>query len=303
MKKAFLFSGQGAQYPGMGKRLYETYPSARRVFDTMDEVLGRPYSSLCFTGSAETLSLTENTQPCTLAYDLALASVVTAEGCMPDVVAGFSLGEYAALTFAGVITLGDAFRLIGIRSHAMQLATPVGEGAMAAVKNCPEELLEALCEKNGDVWCANYNSPEQIVISGKIDAVSAVVASLKAQRYRAVLLPVSAPFHTPLMRSVVPILERAFATITFSSPCYPIVMNYDGLVETDEKKIKEKVLLQTVNAVRWSKTLHTLSSYGVDTFYELGPGHTLSSFVAKTLSLPCTALDGEEALTAACSGS
>ena len=212
-KTAFLFSGQGAQAPGMMKQYYDSVPTSRRVFDAADEALGRSISELCFEGSQEDLDLTHNTQPCVLAADLAAYEAARAAGLEPDGFAGFSLGEYAALVAAGCLKLEDAFPLVQLRADAMQEAVPVGEGAMAAVMKLPADDVESLCaEVDGYVVCANYNSPAQTVVSGEAGAVDALVKLCKERKVRAMKLPVSAPFHCKLMEPAADDVAAAMET-------------------------------------------------------------------------------------------
>ena len=284
MDNIFLFAGQGAQVSGMGKDFYSSLEGARKILDTADSVLERSISSLCFEGSDEELSLTENTQPAVLAVDLMAYEAVREKGILPSAVAGFSLGEYAALVASGVLPLDEAFRLIDIRARAMQSCVEPGKGAMVAIKKCPPEVVEEVCSSFDNVWPVNYNSPIQTVISGLSEQVESAVAEFKNRKYRATVLPVSAPFHTPLMERARAVLEKEFANTTFSEAKVPVFMNYDGKAHTDGEEIKRCLLLQTVNPVRWTTILSSIdSSYPDKRFIELGPGSTLSAFVKKTL--------------------
>lgn len=282
---AFLFSGQGAQSPGMMKDLYETSVAAKTVFDTADRVLGRSISDLCFTGLQEDLNLTHNTQPCILAADLAAYAALTESGVKPDAVAGFSLGEYAALVAAGVISIEDAFKVIQIRADAMQEAVPVGKGAMAAIMKLTPDEVQALCDEvDGYVIPANYNSPAQTVVSGEVEAVAQLLSLAKERKIRAVSLPVSAPFHCKLMEPARKRLETELESISFANVSIPIFMNIDGKAHTDAGDIQQCVLGQTVSPVQWVKTLNNLSNSGISIYIELGPGKTLTGLVQKTLS-------------------
>jgi len=282
-KISFLFSGQGAQTPGMGKELHDTSAAARAVFETADRVLGRSISELCFYGSPEELNLTHNTQPCMLAADLAAYEAVREKGLRPDAAAGFSLGEYAALAAAGVISQEDAFQLIQLRADAMQQAAPVGEGAMAAVMRLSPQEVERLCkEVDGYVVPANYNSPVQTVVSGEAEAVDRLLILAKERRVRAMKLPVSAPFHCKLMEPARAALREAFRRVRFQDAGFPIYMNVDGKPHTDAEDIKQCVLRQTVSPVRWTDTVQKMKTDMDCGFLELGVGSTLCGFVKKT---------------------
>lgn len=285
MKIAFLFSGQGAQYSGMMKDIVGNSPAARKVFDTADQALDRSISSLCFAGSQEDLNMTHNTQPCVLAADLAAYHAIIEAGIKPDVVAGFSLGEYAALVAAGVIQMSDVFPLIQKRADFMQDAVPVGHGAMAAVMKLSDEEVENLCkEVEGYVEPANYNCPGQIVVSGEIDAVNQLLAITKERRVRAMKLPVSAPFHCNLMAPAADKLGNELNRTKMLFPTVPVYMNVDAEPENEPEQIRSKLYLQAKSPVRWEATLRNMQRDGIDTFVELGPGKTLSGFVKKTLA-------------------
>lgn len=285
MKIAFLFSGQGAQYPGMLKDLYETEPAAKAVFDSADARLGRAISGLCFAGSKEELNLTHNTQPCVLAADLAAGMALRSHGIEPHALAGFSLGEYAALTFAGTIQIEDAFEMIQVRADAMQAAVLPGEGAMAAMVGATPEQIEQICAKvtDGYVAAANYNSPVQTVISGTVSGVDQAIALAAAEKIRAIKLAVSAPFHCEMMRPAAQRLEALFKEKDFAAPGIPVYMNVDGCVHTQAEEIPRLLVQQAMRPVQWVKTLQKMQADGVDTFIECGPGKTLTGLVKKTL--------------------
>ena len=281
---AFLFSGQGAQYPGMMQDIARENSTAGEVFDTADRMLNRSISGLCFEGSQEELNMTHNTQPCVLAADLAAYEAVVAAGIRPDMAAGFSLGEYAALTAAGVIRMEDVFPVIQLRADYMQEAVPLGEGAMAAVMKLSSEEVQALCdETEGYVVPANFNCPGQIVVSGEADAVDRLCAKAKEKKIRVMKLPVSAPFHCDLMAPAAEKLEEALAGLTFNKPAFPVYMNVDALTEADPEVIRQKLVLQAKSPVRFEETIRHMVAAGADTFIELGPGKTLSGFVGKTI--------------------
>ena len=283
MKTAFIFSGQGAQYPGMMKDIAEKCPEAKDVFDMADRKLGRGISDLCFCGTQEELNMTHNTQPCVLAADLAAYKAITTAGIKPDAVAGFSLGEYAALVAAGVIDIENVFPLIQQRADFMQEAVPVGKGAMAAVMKLSVAEVEALCnEVKGYVIPANYNCPGQIVVSGEEDAVNQLLAIAKEKKIRAMKLAVSAPFHCEMMAPAAEKLEKPLARTEFCKPSVPVYLNVDAKLEQVPEMIRTKLILQAKSPVRWEETLRNMAAVGIDTFIELGPGKTLSSFVKKT---------------------
>lgn len=281
---AFLFSGQGAQYPGMMKDIADESKEARNVFETADKALARSISRLCFEGTQEELNLTHNTQPCVLTADLAAYAAVTAAGIKPDAVAGFSLGEYAALAAAGVIDIKDVFPLVQKRADYMQEAVPVGKGAMAAVMKLTAEEVQSLCdETEGYVVPANYNCPGQIVVSGEADAVDRLCETAKERKIKAIKLAVSAPFHCEMMNPAVENLRAPLHGIQFSAPSVPVYLNVDAQSEREPESIREKLLLQAKSPVHWEETLRNMYQNGIDTFIELGPGKTLTNFVKKTL--------------------
>ncbi len=285
MKIAFLFSGQGAQYPGMMKDLYETEPAVKEVFEAADAALGRPISQLCFAGTQEELNMTHNTQPCMLAADLAAGMALRARGIEPAATAGFSLGEYAALTFAGAMRTEDVFPVVQLRADAMQEAVPVGEGAMAAFGGASPEQVEEICAKvtKGYVVAANYNSPIQTVVSGSAAGVDEACELAKEAGLLSVKLPVSAPFHCALMEPAALRLREAFAKIPFETPRIPVYMNVDARPVPDGAAVPELLVRQAMNPVRWTDILRNMQADGVDTFVECGPGKTLSGFVKKTI--------------------
>lgn len=284
MKIAFLFSGQGAQFPGMMKDITEKNESSRLVFEVADRSLGRSISDLCFNGTEEDLAFTQNTQPCVLASDLAAYKALDSAGIKADAVAGFSLGEYAALVAAGVVDINDVFPLIQKRADYMQDAVPIGKGGMAAVMKLTSEEVSSLCDEvEGYIVPANYNCPGQIVVSGEADAIDKLCELAKERKIRAVKLAVSAPFHCELMKGAADKLEKALNNIEFNNSKMPVFMNVDACAENDKEIIKEKVIKQTYSSVKWEKTILNMLNNGIDTFIELGPGKTLSGFVKKTI--------------------
>lgn len=283
-KTAFLFSGQGAQTVGMMKDIAEASTAAKAVFETANRVLGRSISTLCFEGPQEDLNLTHNTQPCMLAAELAAFKALEEKGLTPDVVAGFSLGEYAALVAAGAIEMEDAFRIIQIRANAMQEACPVGHGAMAAITKQSAETVKALCdEADGYVVPVNFNCPGQIVVSGESEAVDQVCALAKSQKIRAIKLSVSVPSHCKLMAPAADILSEVFKSIKFNAPELPCYSDVDALPYKVETNIAEQLCKQVQSPVLWEQLLRNMYEDGVRTFVEIGPGSTLTSFVKKTL--------------------
>lgn len=286
MKIAFLFSGQGAQYPGMLQELYQEEPIVREVFNRADKTLGRSISDLCFNGTQEDLNLTHNTQPCVLTADLASGELLRSKGIVPEAVAGFSLGEYAALSFAGAITQDDVFPMVQVRADAMQDAVPAGQGAMAALIGKESVQAAEICElvKSGYVIPANYNSPVQTVISGETSAVDEAVSIAEERGITCMKLAVSAPFHCELMRPAAEKLAELFKSKSFSNPTIPVYMNVDGKSIEDGSKIAELLVKQAMSPVQWEKTLQNMKEAGIDTFIECGPGRTLSGLVKKTLT-------------------
>lgn len=284
MKIAFLFSGQGAQFPGMMKDITEKNESAKSVFEVADRTLDRSISDLCFNGTEVDLALTYNTQPCVLAADLAAFKAIESAGIKADAVAGFSLGEYAALVAAGVIDIKDVFPLIQKRADYMQEAVPVGQGGMAAVMKLSSEEVSALCDEvDGYLIPANYNCPGQIVVSGEANAIDRLCELAKDRKIRVVKLAVSAPFHCELMKNASEKLKMTLKNIEFNNSKVPVFMNVDACAENDKNMIKDKVIKQTYSPVKWEKTILNLVDAGIDTFIELGPGKTLSGFVKKTI--------------------
>ena len=283
MNAAFLFSGQGDQTVGMMKDIYENSLAAKKVFDKADSILGRSISSLCFEGPQECLNLTHNTQPCMLAAELAAFAALEERGIRPDAFAGFSLGEYAALTATGAISVEDAFRVIQIRADVMQDACPVGKGGMAAILKQDAASVQALCdEAAGIVVPANYNCPGQIVISGEAGAVEQVCKLAKSRKIRAVKLPVSVPSHCALMAPAAGRLAEAFQDIPFQTPVVPCYSDVDALPYNSDTDIAAQLCKQVQSPVLWEQVLRNMVRDGIDTFVEIGPGTTLSNFVRKT---------------------
>ena len=286
MKIAFLFSGQGAQYPGMMKELFDTERAAKEVFDKAYSVLGRSISDVCFNGTQEELNFTHNTQPCVLAADLAAGMVLKAHGIEPEAVAGFSLGEYAALTLAGAFNAEEAFEMVQIRADAMQDAVAPGEGAMAALNGKNSIQAAEICGlvQSGYVIPSNYNSPVQTVISGESSAVDEAVRLAEGRGIICMRLAVSAPFHCELMKPAAEKLAELFKNKTFEDPAIPVYMNVDGKANEDGSRLAELLVRQAISPVQWVKTLQNMQEAGIDTFIECGPGRTLSGLAKKTLT-------------------
>jgi [acyl-carrier-protein] S-malonyltransferase len=276
---SFLFPGQGSQSVGMGKELAAMYPVAQETFDEADKALGYKLSKLCFEGPEDQLKLTEITQPAILTVSVSAWRVLQSKGVTPSYVAGHSLGEYSAHVAAGTLSFVDAVRTVRNRGKYMQEAVPVGVGAMAAVLAMPIEKLQQICEEaaQGEVCCAaNLNSPDQTVISGSKAAVERA-AELAKQRgaKRAIMLPVSAPFHCALMQPAQDRLAADLAALTFYTPEIPVMGNVDAMLVTTADQAREALIRQVTGAVQWDKSMRALIALGVNTFVEVGPGKVL----------------------------
>jgi [acyl-carrier-protein] S-malonyltransferase len=282
-KVAFVFPGQASQYPGMGKELAEEYPAARAVFDEADQALGFSISKMCFAGSEEDLKLTANTQPAILTCSIAIFRVVAEKGLTPDFVAGHSLGEYSALVAAGALKFSDAVGLVRKRGTYMQEAVPAGVGAMAAIMGLSPAVVADACKRaaEGEICsAANLNSPEQTVISGHAAAVKrAVEIASQLGAKRAVILAVSAPFHSALMMPAQVKLEIDLKQTTFAPLRVPLVTNVDAdTIETGDEA-REALIRQVTMPVRWQESVRLLIDEGVNTFVEVGPGRVLTGLL------------------------
>ena len=280
-KKAFLFPGQGAQKVGMGQSFYEADADARAVFDEASELLGYDMKALCFEEN-EKLNLTQYTQPAMVTTGIAIMKVVEKQGLLPDTAAGLSLGEYEALYAAGALSVTDAIRVVARRGELMEAAVPAGVGAMAAVLGAEASLIEETLSEIPEVWIANYNCPGQIVISGKKEAVEAAAEALKARGIKRVLmLNVSGPFHSGLLREAGEALGKVLAETEIHPLRIPYYANVTGDIVEDAAAVKGLLTEQVYSSVRFEQSIRNMLSAGVDTFYELGPGKTLAGFVKK----------------------
>jgi [acyl-carrier-protein] S-malonyltransferase len=282
-KTAFVFPGQASQYPGMGKELADKYPVARAVFDEADKALGFSISQMCFAGSEEDLKQTANTQPAILTCSVAIYRILEEKGVTPDFVAGHSLGEYSALVAAGSLKFSDAVKIVYKRGKYMQEAVPAGLGAMAAIMGLSHAVVMDACKRaaEGQVCSpANLNSPEQTVISGHAEAVKrAVEIGSQLGAKRAVILPVSAPFHCALMMPAQEKLEKDLRKTEFGPLRFPLVTNVDADTETSGDEARDALIRQVTMPVRWEESVRDLSEEGENTFVEVGPSRVLTGLL------------------------
>lgn len=283
-KIAFLFAGQGAQYVGMGRDLYESVPAAKEVFDLGES--RRPGTlATCFEGPGEALTRTENTQPALFLVDLACARALSAAGVMPDAVAGFSLGEIPALAFTGVLSDADAFDTVVLRGNTMQTCGERHPGGMAAVMKLPPEEVERIAATFNCIYPVNYNCPGQIACAGAAGEIDAFCDAVKAAGGRAVKLAVSGAFHTPFMVDATDALRRHLSGLALSAPKIPLYSDYTAdLYPGDSEKIAETIAEQASRSVRWETIIRRMADTGIDTFIEVGAGATLSKLVSRTLT-------------------
>ena len=302
MSRAFVFPGQGAQTIGMGKALAAAYPAAKAVFDEVDDALGERLSDLIWSGDPDVLTLTKNAQPALMATSLAGVRALEAEGvtmAVVDYVAGHSLGEYSALAASGAISVADTARLLRTRGVAMQEAVPVGVGAMAALLGLDYEAVVSLAAEaaSGQVCqAANDNDPGQVVVSGDKAAVERAIALAKDRgAKRAILLPVSAPFHCALMAPAAEIMAQELSGVTISAPIVPVIANVRAEPVTDPDEIRHLLVAQVTGAVRWRETVSWLSVNGVTDIWEIGAGKALSGMVRRIdRSIACRAVSTPE---------
>ena len=284
--KAFVFPGQGAQFVGMGKDLYENNPVAKEMFDKANEILGFNITDLMFNGTDEDLRQTKVTQPAIFLHSVILAKTM-GDDFNPDMVAGHSLGEFSALVAAGALSFEDGLRLVSARAQAMQKACEKTPSTMAAVLALPDAKVEELCASvtEGVVVPANYNCPGQIVISGSIEGVDAACAKmLEAGAKRALKLKVGGAFHSPLMEPARAELADAIAHTDFHAPKCPVYQNVNAEPQTDPETIKKNLIARLTAPVRWTQTIQNMIAAGADTFVEVGPGAVLQGLVKKISS-------------------
>ena len=282
MKKAYVFPGQGSQYPGMAKDLYESNAEAREMLERANEILGFRITDIMFDGTAEDLKQTKVTQPAIFLHSVLMAKCLP--DFAPDMVAGHSLGEFSALVAAGAMDFEEGLKLVSIRAQAMQKACEMTEGSMAAILALPAETVEKICaETDGTVVAANYNCEGQIVISGEKNAVEAACVRMKeAGAKRALPLPVGGAFHSPLMEPARTELAEGIEKAVFHAPKCPVYQNVTARPSTDPEEIKANLLAQLTSPVRWTQSMKNMLEDGATSFTELGPGKVLQGLAAKT---------------------
>ncbi|MCC8174514.1 MAG: ACP S-malonyltransferase [Odoribacter sp.] len=280
MKKAFVFPGQGAQFVGMGKELYETSPCAKELFETANDILGFRITDLMFSGTDEDLKQTKVTQPAIFLHSVILADSLTEK---PDMAAGHSLGEFSALVATGALSFEEGLRLVYARALAMQKACEANPSTMAVVLGMEDEVVANICEEIDEVVVpANYNSPRQIVISGSMKGIELACAKLsEAEAKRVLPLKVGGAFHSPLMEPARQELAEAINNASFKEPICPIYQNVDGLPYCEPAKIKENLVSQLTASVKWTQIMQHMIQDGADTFLEIGPGNVLQGLLKK----------------------
>ena len=282
MAKAFVFPGQGSQFPGMCKDLYDAHQEARELCQAADRLLGFSLTDVMFNGTAEDLKQTKVTQPAVFLHSVVAQRLMTIE--KPEMVAGHSLGEFSALVACGALRFEDALLLVSARAQAMQAACEANPGTMAAVLGLPDEQVDAICKnhKDGVVVAANFNCPGQIVISGEVEAVDAVCVTLKeAGARRALRLPVGGAFHSPLMAPAAEDLAQAINKTEFHKPFCPIYQNVTAKPSMNPEEIRENLLKQLTAPVRWTQSVQNMIADGATEFYEFGPGDVLKGLIRK----------------------
>lgn len=281
MAKSFVFPGQGSQFPGMCKDLYDAYAEAREMCQTADRLLGFSLTDVMFEGTADDLKQTKVTQPAVFLHSVVAQRLMTIE--KPDMVAGHSLGEFSALVACGALRFEDALLLVSARAQAMQAACEANPGTMAAVLGLPDEKVVEICESvSGVVVAANFNCPGQIVISGETEAVDAACVAMKeAGARRALRLPVGGAFHSPLMTPAAEDLKAAILKTDFHKPFCPIYQNVTAKAETEPEMIRENLLKQLTAPVRWTQSVQNMIADGATEFYEFGPGDVLKGLIRK----------------------
>jgi [acyl-carrier-protein] S-malonyltransferase len=286
VKIAFVFPGQGSQFVGMGKDLYDHVPSARELLEEANEVLGYDLANICFNGPEETLKMTENTQPALLVHSTMALKILRENGIDSVVAAGHSLGEFSALVSAGALRFKDAVRLVRLRGQFMQEAAPIGVGTMAAIIGLPIDTLQELCDQVSEESCivqpANLNSPVQTVIAGHKEAVLQVSErALQAGAKKAVPLPVSAPFHSALMKPAEIKLQKELEQTEFHDLSFPVITNIEAKPITKGSEARAALVKQVCSPVRWSETMQVLVDQSIDTVIELGSGKVLSGLIKR----------------------
>jgi [acyl-carrier-protein] S-malonyltransferase len=286
VKIAFVFPGQGSQFVGMGKDFYDSAPAVKKLFEEANDVVGFDLASLCFNGPDEILKLTENTQPALLVHSTMALNILRENGIESILVAGHSLGEFSALVAAGALQFRDAVKLVRLRGQFMQEAVPVGVGTMAAVIGLDIETLKNLCEEVSEDTClvqpANLNSPVQTVIAGHKEAVAKVSEkALEAGAKKAVLLPVSAPFHSSLMKTAEVKLQKELEKTEFKDLSCPIITNVEAKLISKGSEARVALVKQVCSPVRWSQTMEVMVNQGIETVIELGPGKVLSGLIKR----------------------
>ena len=283
--KAFVFPGQGSQFVGMGKDLYDNNPLAKELFDKANEILGFKITDIMFAGTDEQLKETKVTQPAVFLHSV-ISALCLGDDFNPDMTAGHSLGEFSALVAAGALSFEDGLKLVAARANAMQKACEANPGTMAAIIGLADDVVEKVCsEVSADgniVVAANYNCPGQLVISGNVDAINAACEKLKeAGAKRALPLPVSGAFHSPLMQLAKDELEAAIEKTTFNAPKCPVYQNVDAQPHTDADEIKNNLIAQLTGSVHWTSSVQNMIAAGADEFVECGPGRALRGMIGR----------------------